>query len=244
MNIQQALLCCSKISEMALTEEKARQGYHACGMDIARPFNFDKLLVERSQEIFGSLRAHASEAPSLECQNKRAFDCLSTMSPPKTKCAGCGHRMEVICKFCPECGQANKAFDESLHSVHHSKRRAGWKKNMDWAASKVPENRDEEELAAKVGDFLKKVCMRGKTNASSLVQEPQQKKNKVDTQVPTAASRQCADAAQDKPAQDEPSEAQESSSEEWNLNDPADCQAWIENHSRHLKSLHVASAST
>ena len=137
MNIQQALLCCSKISEMALTDEKARQAYHACGIDIAQPLNRDKLLIERSQEIFGSVRAHASEAPDLQSKNKRAFDCLATMTPPKTKCSGCGHRMEIICRLCPECGQENTAFDESLHSIYHSKRRAGWKKNLDWAAAKA-----------------------------------------------------------------------------------------------------------
>ena len=104
MNIHQALMCCSKISEVALSEEKAKQAYHVCGLDIGRPINRDKLLVERSQEIFGSLRAHASEAPTLESANKRAFDCLATMSPPKTKCSACGLRIEVTFKFCTECG--------------------------------------------------------------------------------------------------------------------------------------------
>ena len=87
--------------------------------------------------------------------------------------------MEIICRLCPECGQENTAFDESLHSIYHSKRRAGWTKNMDWAAAKIPENKNEEELAAKVGDFLKKVRMRGKTSASA--PEPAEKKLKTET---------------------------------------------------------------
>ena len=64
--------------------------------------------------------------------------------------------------------------------------------------------------------------MRGKTSASA--PEPAEKKLKTETE---AAVVQAADAVQEMPAQDEP---HESSSEEWNLNDPADCQAFIESH--------------
>ena len=62
LNVHQALCACQRISEQALTQEKATASYRACGIETGKAINMDRLLVERKAEIFGSLKAHASEA--------------------------------------------------------------------------------------------------------------------------------------------------------------------------------------
>ena len=189
MTICQALLACSKISMLALTEEKAAQAYRSCGLEVGMPLNRSKLLVERSQEIFGNVKAHGDEVPHLASQNKKAFDVVSTISPPRTKCKECGKKLEVTAKFCSECGAENGSFDETLHGVMSSQRKSGWQKNMEWAAKRKPETSSEVELSDKVGDFLRKVRQRRATPAVPPQPEPEEPKASGEPVVRAAGSR-------------------------------------------------------
>lgn len=158
----QALAAASKIAVEALCQEKATKSYHAVGIDVGKPLNVNKLLVDRKDELFQSLRANSGQAPLLRSSNKRSFDVVAAISPPKTKCAQCKQKIDVVDKFCKQCGADNPDFDETLHGIHKSKKQSGWKANADYMSTKKPKTADEEELCLKTGDFLKKIRMRKK----------------------------------------------------------------------------------
>ena len=114
LNCLQALCACSSISEEALTPSRAISAYHAIGFDAGKPFNNEKILTERAQEVFGNLRSKAT-VPKPKSTKKRVFDLAQSIAPPKEKCDQCGKRIAVVHGFCTECGSSNKNFDQELY---------------------------------------------------------------------------------------------------------------------------------
>lgn len=158
----QALAAARKIAQAGLSQDRVAKAYHCVGIDVGKPLNVNKLLVERRDELFTSLRANAGEAPELRSSNKRSFDVVAAISPPRTKCQSCNKKIDIIDQYCKECGAPNQDFDQTLNNVHKSRRQSNWKANADWISSQVPKTSEEKDLCLKTGDFLKKIRLRTK----------------------------------------------------------------------------------
>lgn len=156
LNLRQALSAASKIAEEALSQQRATTAYHMVGIDAGQKINVDKLVLERADELFSSLKAQGATAIEPSSSRKRAFDLVSAIAPPKCKCSHCQKKLDVVDQFCRNCGTENGSFDEELHSIHKSGKQSGWVANAQWMSKPKPENADEEMIMAKTGDFLKK----------------------------------------------------------------------------------------
>eukprot|EP00438_Fugacium_kawagutii_P006800 Skav218528 [mRNA] locus=scaffold2478:307127:308656:- [translate_table: standard] len=157
LNLRQALSAASKIAEEALSPQRAKASYHMIGIDAGKKINIDKVVLERADELFSSLRAQGANAVEPSSSRKRVFDLVSAVAPPKSKCLKCQKKNEVVDQFCRDCGEPNHAFDKELYDIHRAGKQSGWVANADWLSKQKAQNADEDMMMAKTGDFLKKI---------------------------------------------------------------------------------------
>ena len=209
MNLTQALAAASQISREALSQENATSAYRTIGLEAGKAINVDKVVVERAAELFGSLKAQAKEVPETKSGRKRVFDAVSLIAPPKSACKGCSKKIEVIDRFCKECGSSNPSHDPDLHEIHKSGKRSGWQANAEWLAKVQAQSPEEETIMQKTGDFLKKIRKLNPAGSAA-----------PSTPAPAAAPATPAAPVPPSPA---PKPLQDLPAAEFDLENPADC---------------------
>ena len=206
LNLYQALAALRGICSESLKHNEA--SWKQCGFEINKELNRDRLLVDRSAELFSSEQNATKRKPEV---STRVLELVHKVAPKRKRCEECNSWNLANHKFCPHCQSPNKNFDPETFQIHRDGRRGQWQKN---AEAEEPDCLDDATVTA-VTDILKE--LRSRTN----------KKSKTDGTCPepsTEAAPSSTDVAPAAPDPEDEVEAGEPGSpEEWDMSKPSHC---------------------
>ena len=191
-----ALKAAGQIVDEALAEDVVRASWAQCGWRLGEKFDYDKIFVERKQEVFQSMR----DAPNTPAKSK-ALAMVQNMSPKRTKHA-CGVWVGVDCKYCPGCGKENPDFDFESAALLRQGHRSGWKKPAPLEDCELDEDKEKDgsRLLNQLDDLMKELR---KKNDNPVTPAATVAPAAADPAPPASASSSAAPALQDQPTEKE-----------------------------------------
>lgn len=140
------------------------------------------------------------------------LDVVKKCSPSKSRCDGCNAWVLSTSRFCQNCSQENRDFNDEAYELHRGGKRGSWKTN-----EKVEDVELDEATQKAVTDLMKELRSRAK-------------KAKLDPQDTSAAPASAEQASSSKPAKDVAPAQEETSSDsdpEYDLDTTEGCVAFI-----------------
>ena len=204
LNLYQALAALKDICSESLKHNEA--SWKQCGFEINKKLNRDRLLVDRSAELFSSERNATKRQPGV---STRVLELVHKVAPKRRRCEECNSWILASHKFCCHCKSPNKNFDPEAFQIHRDGRRGQWQKN---AEAEEPDCLDDATVTA-VTDILKE--LRSRTN----------KKSKTDGTCPEPSTEAAPSSTDVAPAAPDPEDEMEpgepESPEEWDMSKPS-----------------------